>query len=354
MGFEVFADAVLEGIESIEVSVIDASNVHFDPSAMTPISIVENPIAPVIRFESSQQNEKASIVQASNDDVTISLLSIDQAFSSSHQIRWELPDSIIDLDIDDSIVRFDPSSLTQGVYQFSVEVENDVDSSLKAAQSFSILLLDSDISYKAGDLDLDQISNSDEGFGDDDQDEIPNLVDNSRIPQNVLYLGGINLIEVSRGLKLRLDFNSLNLFKADFINQFSEDLNLTELVYSDDPEVADSGDIIGFQILGLAEPGESASIVLPRKTPIPNNAIYRQFINENWQTFVENGQNSILSAPLTAHGLCPQLNDLDYESGLISGYQCVKLIIEDVGPKDADGPVNSAITDPGGISVLTT
>jgi hypothetical protein len=352
--FEVLSDVLVEGTEFIEVTIVNATNAHFDPTVSSVISISENVLVPVISLESRQQNEKATIFFADNGEATISLLSLDQTLGSSHQIRWTLPNLVTDLDADDLIVRFDPANFTQGVYQFSVEVENTDDANLSSSQSISILLLDTEIVYEEGDfdLDLDQINDSDEGFGDDDQDGIPNLVDNSGFPENVLYLGGINVIEVAKGLKLRLDFNSFNLFGADFIDQFAEELNLSELVHSEDPDVVNSGDIIGFQILGLAEPGESVSIVLPQNTPIPGNAIYRKFINNNWQTFVENGQNSILSAPLTEHGLCPSLNDSDFESGLIRGYQCVKLIVEDGGPNDADGMVNSTVIDPGGIAVL--
>jgi hypothetical protein len=67
-----------------------------------------------------------------------------------------------------------------------------------------------------------------------------------------------------------------------------------------------------------------------------------------WNNFIANERNAVFSAP-GAEGFCPPPKSDEYQAGLTAGDWCVKLLIEDGGPNDADGLSNQAIKDPGGV-----
>jgi hypothetical protein len=69
----------------------------------------------------------------------------------------------------------------------------------------------------------------------------------------------------------------------------------------------------------------------------------------SWRDFVVDSANSLASAP-GEPGYCPPPGDSSYTPGLTTGHWCVQLIIEDGGSNDADGSVNRAIEDPGGVA----
>src|SRR5690606_12900442 len=94
--------------------------------------------------------------------------------------------------------------------------------------------------------------------------------------------------------------------------------------------------------------GQSVRIVLPQASAIPHQPVYRKFINGRWRTFVEDANNELHSAPGNP-GYCPPPGNDEWESGLIAGYHCVQLTIQDGGPNDGDGIANAAVEDPGGV-----
>ena len=86
---------------------------------------------------------------------------------------------------------------------------------------------------------------------------------------------------------------------------------------------------------------------------MPENAVYRKFtIEHGWQDFVENGSNSI-SSGTSVNGICPPPHSELYSAGLTKGYDCLRLIMEDGGPNDADTVANGTIDDPGGLAIIS-
>jgi len=109
--------------------------------------------------------------------------------------------------------------------------------------------------------------------------------------------------------------------------------------------------IVDFDISGLTTPGQSARVVIPQIAPIPANAVYRKYLPDlGWVDFVIDDANTISAAPLI-NGICPSPGHTDYVAGLVAGYQCIQLMIEDGGPNDADGQANGIIKDPSGVAV---
>jgi hypothetical protein len=112
-----------------------------------------------------------------------------------------------------------------------------------------------------------------------------------------------------------------------------------------------TGGYFDFEIHGLTRPGQSVLVVIPQFAAIPADAVYRKYTESGgWTSFVEDTVNALWSAPGEA-GICPSPGDSAYVPGLIPGYFCVQLMIEDGGGNDGDGKQNSAIADPGGVAV---
>ncbi len=111
------------------------------------------------------------------------------------------------------------------------------------------------------------------------------------------------------------------------------------------------GGIFDFIAYGLPEQGQSYSLVLPQRLPVPANAVYRKFSEmTGWVDFVSNSQNSVASSQ-GERGYCPPPGDASWSAGLTEGHWCVQVTVQDGGPNDADGIANGAIVDPGGVAV---
>ncbi|MFN3238030.1 MAG: Ig-like domain-containing protein [Pseudomonadales bacterium] len=99
----------------------------------------------------------------------------------------------------------------------------------------------------------------------------------------------------------------------------------------------------------LRQAGQKLTVVLPQNTPIPPNATYRKLIDNTWQAFVVDANNSVSSA-LAPFNTCPAPGSREYQVGLTTGHNCIQLVIQDGGPNDADGVANGTVVDPGGVA----
>ncbi|KNC65015.1 hypothetical protein AC626_25830, partial [Pseudoalteromonas rubra] len=113
------------------------------------------------------------------------------------------------------------------------------------------------------------------------------------------------------------------------------------------------GGLFDFIATGLPQAGDTYTIVIPQRRPIPANAVYRKLKNDEWVDFVVSGGNAILSAA-GEPGYCPPPGSNEWTEGLAEGDWCVQLQIVDGGPNDDDGMANRSVVDPGGIAVPKT
>lgn len=63
--------------------------------------------------------------------------------------------------------------------------------------------------------------------------------------------------------------------------------------------------------------------------------------------------NNAIASSVAVNGVCPAPQSELYQSGLIVGNVCLRLLIEDGGVNDSDGIANGVIDDPGGIAVVS-
>ncbi|CAB5502085.1 hypothetical protein THERMOT_1551 [Bathymodiolus thermophilus thioautotrophic gill symbiont] len=107
-----------------------------------------------------------------------------------------------------------------------------------------------------------------------------------------------------------------------------------------------TGDIYDYIIEGLSATGASTQVIIQLATPIPANAVLRQYsLATGWRNFVVDNNNSIQSKTNTSN----TCTDGTWQTGLITGATCLKLTLKDGGENDADdnhanGVVESTIS----------
>lgn len=211
------------------------------------------------------------------------------------------------------------------------------------------------------DSDNDGISDSDEGVDDTDGDGIPDYLDNSSDRSSLPVLNGQQPIRTQPGIALSLGVtNGL----ANGQQASGAAITLTDLAnFGNNGSPANNADnsatqilksdIVEFTAAGLANPGDSIQVVIPltNDRTIPANATYQKyFAATGWKNFVIDARNQIHSA-MTVNDVCPSYDDVNWQAGLNTGHNCIRLTIEDGGPNDTDGVQNNAVTDPGALFV---
>ena len=210
------------------------------------------------------------------------------------------------------------------------------------------------------DSDGDGVGDLSEGIGDSDSDGIPDYLDAINNLAAVQGKKGVMngwLLNTQPGLRIRL--GRIALFAANqtanvTAQEIKQHVGKLGGAAPADPTdtVKNTGGYFDFEIYGLTQTGQSALIVIPQHAAIPDDPVYRTYTKvSGWQDFVEDGRNSLSSAPGEA-GICPPPGDPAYVSGLNPGHHCVQLMIEDGGLNDSDGLVNGVIADPGGVAAV--
>jgi hypothetical protein len=276
--------------------------------------------------------------------ITIAATVADPNTGDSHVLDWSASDSGVFDPANATAASYtiDPATLNPGFYRFVLDIADDgapaatnrVESLLQIAAAAPIL-------SSSDDRDGDGIDDLTEGSGDSDGDRIPDYLDPASAAGNVLAYSDDNFVlQTQPGLTLRLGETA---YRAGGYS------GLRESDILEDAEVGFPNLIADFEILGV-EPGTTASVVIPLRYPIPEDASYRKFDEAGWQDFVVDGNNSLATADGTA-GACAAPGASAYVPGLNVGHGCIELTIQDGGPNDNDGMANGVIRDPGGLAV---
>ena len=105
------------------------------------------------------------------------------------------------------------------------------------------------------------------------------------------------------------------------------------------------GGCFDFRATGVT--GTTATFVLPLSQLTPIAPLMRKWNGSAWVNFVAVGADSVATATKIG-GRCPDPGT-GYTDGISPGKECIRLIISDGGPNDADGIVNGEIVDPSGV-----
>lgn len=201
------------------------------------------------------------------------------------------------------------------------------------------------------DRDNDGVVDADEGYGDADNDGVPDYLDaiaEANILQGQRASSRQYLLQTESGLNLALGLVAFQANQGQGVVSSADIVNYTGVAADELPNV---GGLFDFVVSGLPEAGQSVRVVLPQLEPIPVDAVFRKLMPTGWQDFVENSRNTLSSAN-GVPSYCPPPGARAYTPGLTEGHRCVQLLIEDGGPNDADTRVNRRVVDPGGLVQL--
>jgi len=358
---DIVEDGVTEGEETLSVDLSNFVNSAAGNITSHQIVIAEGNLPARVALSSMQDGELATTVVRDGSNVVVSVEINDPNADDTHTVNWSGTDSgIIDLDSDPLTLTFNPTSLTQRVYEVSATVSDSGSPIENSTAKLSLKVLDSaPVLLDGVDSDGDGISDTDEGYQDSDGDGVPDYLDSSdeshliQLVENISNQDGTFWMETEAGLNISLGNVALNS-GAGVASVEEDDLaNVSPYNgFGSDEGFGLVADMFDFIITGLARPGDSVSVVIPQVSAIPAEAVYRKLHPVNgWQTYVENNSNAIYSAP-GIEGACPSPGDDSYTAGLTQGHWCVMLVIEDGGPNDGDQLVDGSILDPGGLAIL--
>jgi hypothetical protein len=341
--FDVFADTLNEGTETIVVTL--GESVNRGAKTATIVSIVENNVAPELALNVTQQNEERALVTKSGGLVSINAQVVDINPNDTVNLTWQA-NKLENVGSEPLQFQFDPSNAAVGVYSISAVASDNGEPSLSTKHTVYVEVIEVLSTLTDQDSDGDLIPDDQEGYKDSDNDGIPDYLD-AIADCNVIQQRALEsqqfLAEGSPGVCIRKGSNVPQ-------NQTGG----VEILTNELPQDADTtniGGIFDFIASGLPNPGDTYQIVLPQREPIPENPVYRKIRDGQWVDFVLDGSNRLFSSP-GEKGYCPPPGDAAWVTGLTAGHWCVQVELSDGGPNDDDGIVNGSIVDPGGVAVV--
>ncbi|WP_440056925.1 Ig-like domain-containing protein (plasmid) [Pseudoalteromonas sp. T1lg65] len=341
--FTVFADSAVENNETIVVTLGEGVNAGAKSTAT--FTIVEQNVAPSVRTVVSQNGEARSLVTATNAEVSITAQVADVNANDQVSVEWQAPSELENLSFVDNVFIFNPESLAVGIYKVVVIASDDATPSLSTKTEVYVEVVDTLATLSDTDSDGDLIPDNQEGYQDSDGDGIPDYLDNidtcNVMPQQVNESSQF-LVEGDAGVCLRKG--------ATVAQNQTGGVQLFETEVTADTEAVNIGGIFDYIAVGLPKDGDVYSIVIPQRKPIPANAVYRKFKDGQWNNFVVDANNQVLSARGEL-GFCPPPGDAQWIDGMTEGDYCVQLRIQDGGANDDDGVANGTVVDPGGVAV---
>mgnify|MGYP001942284061 CR=1 FL=1 len=343
ISFTSFEDSEIEGDETLVINLVGDKN--FAENSVQTITISEANIAPTVKLVTMQGEQMQAIVGKQNGEVLIKANVTDANLLDVVTLTWQ--SELFNTSSDEHMFSFDPSVVSAGIYKISAIATDNGVTPLSTERSAYIEVreeltqLDEQI-----DSDGDLISDAQEGYRDSDSDGIPDyldaIVDCNVIQQHVEQQRNF-LVEGEAGVCIRKGLTAVN-------NQSGGVLLFRDELIADDDAVYRGG-IVDFIVEGLKESGQSYQLVFPQNEAVPENAIYRKVINEQWQDFVIDDHNQIHTTS-GEFGYCPAPGDISWTPGLTAGHWCVQITIQDGGANDADGQANGTIIDPSGVAVM--
>ncbi|MER2491391.1 Ig-like domain-containing protein, partial [Catenovulum sediminis] len=348
--FDVLTDAEVEVDEDIVITLGSADSLNLGAKRASRIRISEANIAPNVSLAVAQNDENRLTVTTDGGLVRIKAQVSDPNPADTVTTEWKADNSLVNSSVDDLLFEFDPSGLTAGIYKVSFEA---IDTgSLKDSEAVYIDVRESLQTLTDIDSDGDLIPDNEEGYADSDGDGIPDfqdaISDCNVVPEEISQQDGF-LVEGDPGVCLRRGTISALGESGGLLVSNDE---AASLGVDDQAQVIDG--LVDFIAYGLPEAGQTYQLVVPQRSPIPQNAIYRKYSESRneWFTFVheENGDNKLYSTE-GEPGICPPPGDSSWVEGLNAGHWCVQLVIKDGGIYDDDNEANGAIVDPGGVAI---
>ena len=358
---------------SITLNIVSDANLETDETVIFELDSITNAVAgvkqahtvtigelnhpPAVALSAALDSapaKKLNLFSTTDGMVTITATVSDVDIGDSHTFEW-LGGNKLNGTVSGNTYSFDPATTGKGVYQLTVKASDDASNPKSGSAVITLTVLsESLVLSNATDSDSDGIDDLTEGFGDVDEDNVPDFADDIEA-SNLLAMypiGGASsdgawFVETQAGLSLKL-----NLY-ASGSAKYSPLLNAQQIVDENDRDRSDGGYIydgglFDFVVSNMPVPGQRVLVVIPQLQAIPENPVYRKLIDNTWSEYVVDANNTLQSAAGKL-GVCPPPGSAEYTDGLTEGYFCVQLGIEDGGMNDADGEADGTILDPGGV-----
>jgi len=350
--FSVAADELIEGDETLVITLRD---VNRGVQSSHTVTISENSLVPALALavNLAVKQQGQSRLTVDNDHFVYIESQVTHSQGNLSYVWHAVDSDVINVSDNEAIFSFDPSMLSSGLYHINLEVTDDKKTIttgvvIKVIDAFEPLSAELD-------FDSDGISDAQEGNQDSDGDGIADYQDRisecNVLQQQIAEQDGY-LVEGEAGVCLRLGSIS-RLSATGGAHVTAAVSGTTDPILVPDLAAIEVGGVFDFVADGLSQTSPTVAIVLPQRNPIPLGGVYRKYNPLNgWHDFesTPNGLNNLMSTAGES-GYCPPPGADVWQGGLIEGYWCVQLTIEDGGPNDYDGKKNGTVVDPGYVGV---
>jgi hypothetical protein len=298
----------------------------------------------------SQQGTNGTLFSQTAGTIVVNAQVLDANLADTVALQWHAEPELVNVSTEPGVFEFDPVEVADGVYKVSLTATDDAGEPLSTTRTLNLRVANSLPVLGTGDRNNNLIPDVEEGRGDSNGNGIPNYLDNMPSSNILPQVGNVtsnHLVECDPGVRCGLGLFALS-GQSGGVQILDGELNTLNIIQ--DNAFTPVGGIFDFSINDLPTPGQTVRIVIPQIQPVPAGGTYRKFQQGRWVSFVTDSNNSIHSAAGSA-GYCPPPGSAEWQPGLIENAWCVQLTIEDGGPNDDDGVVNSSIVDPGVVSV---
>ena len=337
---------------------------------------VNNPptISSVAASQASLANTR--IVVEDDGNVTVTAEATDPD-GNPISFDWSRSDSRLvpaDGSTTNSTFVFNPAGLVPGVYAVRVTVtETGTQPTLSSSAELLLNLVSAAPVLGPDDSDFDGIPDDVEGYGDTDNDGLPNYHDaiNGVITPNH---NRRNFRDPGVG-ELVSDIGTLVLGTTSFsagLDQFQvSQEHVAQFGGPGGTPVGNASDRLT-EVIGIGPSGQemldftvkdvdigaTVCVVLPQSEPLPTQPTYRKYsVGKGWANFVAAGGDTLGSAK-RVDNVCPDPTSPAYDPlpeaqqpvgyvGLLAGDECVRVCITDGGANDGDTARNGSVSDPG-------
>src|SRR3569623_559464 len=345
----------------VNFSMTEPLNASIGQVSSHTITIAQGNVQPKVDLKAQQIGRQTRLVTTGGGLVTINAVVSDVNTADTFTYNWGGSSRTLTnlANSGGNQCGFDPSSLTPGFYKVVAAVTDSATPPGLTNVELQLQVLPAPPDLTGNDTDGDGPTDTVEGFGDVDNDAIPDYLDSITMAPNVLQQQALRadrfVIRTLSGLSLRLGDISGAVGSGSALVSTQDIGRLgsgegSPVTNSVDTYINSAG-FYDFEVHDMPIPRMSVLVVVPQATVIPASAVYRVYTKSlGWRDFAVNDRNAVFSAP-AVNGLCPLPGDLVYFAGLTAGHECVELRIEDGGVNDADTAVNYVVRVTGGVAV---
>ena len=414
--FYVGNDGTTEAEETVVFTMGTPTNADAGINNQHTVTITDNPQTLTLDFVVAQNNQISPLVTTENGVIRVSAIARNENYLEPVSYDWSQSNSsLVSADCNQSSFYVDPANLATGLYQVHVNAAETGLPDQAASAEWWLRVGTAPTLNSSDDRDSDGVTDSDEGYQDNDNDGIPNYLDvidaahlipgfwkgnykslegktlyNQHEPLNgavgwsvsgtTAHINYPMLIATEPGLKFGA--GSIHLWNYEHTrnvafnwNTFiqlgqgfgtepntSFQINGQEINFLDlvdplfNPEDATQNDedlfMVSLEISHLAKSGDTVRLVIPQTSAVHNNEGYNLAVRSynpafGWQNLLED--NNQISSALREGDYCPPAGSNQYQAGLVEGFECLQLSLEDGGANDADGYRNGRISFNGGV-----